>query len=287
MTTSTPFIEANGNSASEAPFSFSVVRALFVFLKLLEFLSLAALLISGGIAVAFPAEKRAVIAGGISLAALVFFFFTNQLPSQFLGKTVSELTFQGNAKLYLRNLGESGEAMITPIVLVRAQALQYCQVLIDDYTKTRNQSRNFYYVLQLATVILSGVTPILVLVDKLEAGQVWLKWLPVICPALASIVASVVTSFPFQKNWVNANTIVELLEAEREKFILGVTPEYRCYDSADTVEAFKKAQQAIENFIIQVNNIHLKQVQRATESEATPSKTASESSGQEQPVVSN
>ena len=54
-----------------------------------------------------------------------------------------------------------------------------------------------------------------------------------ICPTVASIVASIVTSFPFRKNWIAANTAVELLEAEREKFILGVTQPYRCYNLSD------------------------------------------------------
>ncbi|WP_232731785.1 DUF4231 domain-containing protein [Kamptonema formosum] len=141
--------------------------------------------------------------------------------------------------------------------------MQYCQELIDDYKRTRSQSRNIYYTLQLSTIFFSGVTPILVLVDKLLVGQNWLKWLPVICPAIASIVASMVSSFPFQENWISANTIVELLEAEQEKFVLGVTPLYRSYDSSDTAEEDQKAKQAIENFIVQVNNIHLKQLQES------------------------
>jgi len=122
--------------------------------------------------------------------------------------------------------------------------------------------------LQISTVVLSGVTPILVLVDKLEAGQAWLKWLPVICPAIASIVASIVTSFPFQKNWVAANKAVELLEAEQEKFILGITPLYRCYDITDEVEQQQKLSQAIEQFITQVNNIHLQQIQPSTDTQS-------------------
>jgi hypothetical protein len=140
--------------------------------------------------------------------------------------------------------------------------------LINDYKKTRNIARSLYYFLQISTVILSGVTPILVLVDKLETGQPWLKWLPVICPAVASIVASIVTSFPFQKNWVTANTIVELLEAEQEKFILGITPAYRCYDVVGDLEQQQKASQAVELFISQVNSIHLQQVQQATEQQS-------------------
>jgi len=139
--------------------------------------------------------------------------------------------------------------------------------LIDDYKSSRNLARTLYYVLQISTVILSGVTPILVLVDKLEAGQSWLKWLPVICPAVASIVASIVTSFPFEKNWMAANKAVELLEAEQEKFILGISPAYRCYDISEEGKQQQRVSQAIELFINQVNNIHLQIVQPSSDSE--------------------
>jgi hypothetical protein len=109
--------------------------------------------------------------------------------------------------------------------------------------------------------VLSGVTPILVLVDKLEADTWWLKWLPVIFPALAAIIASIVTSFPFQENWIAANSTVESLEAEQEKFVLGVSLLYRCYDIPDEIERQQKAKQAVDNFINEVNTIHLKRVQ--------------------------
>ncbi|AFY57458.1 hypothetical protein Riv7116_5057 [Rivularia sp. PCC 7116] len=151
-----------------------------------------------------------------------------------------------------------------PIVPAREKALGYAQELIKDYKKTRAISRNLYYGLQIGTIILSGVTPILVLVDKIQASDTWLKWLPVIFPAVASIVASIVTSFPFQENWISANTTVELLEAEQEKFVLGITPLYRCYDSINENEQEKRAKKSIENFITQVNNIHLNQVQQTS-----------------------
>ena len=123
-------------------------------------------------------------------------------------------------------------------------------------------------------MVFSGITPILVLVDKIEAGQTWLKWLPVICPAIASIVASIVTSFPFQKNWVAANTVVELLEAEQEKFILGVTQPYRIYDHAEEMQQKQKATQALEYFIKHVNHIHLQQVQEAAETQPEQQESA-------------
>ncbi|WP_336884940.1 DUF4231 domain-containing protein [Nostoc punctiforme] len=148
--------------------------------------------------------------------------------------------------------------------------------MIDDYKKIRGVSRNLYYSLQIA-VILSGVTPILVLVDKLEAGQAWLKWLPVLCPAIASIVASIVISFPFQKNSLAANTAVELLEAEQEKFILGVTPPYRCYDISDETQQQQKTSQALEYFIVQVNNIHLNQLQQTSDRKSEKTESISSS----------
>ncbi len=118
------------------------------------------------------------------------------------------------------------------------------------------------------------MTPILVLVDKIQVSDTWLKWLPVIFPAVASIVASIVTSFPFQENWISANTTVELLEAEQEKFVLGITPLYRCYDSINENEQEKKAKKSIENFITQVNNIHLKQIQETNSFTNNEDKTA-------------
>ncbi|MEB3283275.1 MAG: DUF4231 domain-containing protein [Lyngbya sp.] len=96
----------------------------------------------------------------------------------------------------------------------------------------------------------------------MDSGPTWLKWLPVIFPAIAAIVSSIVTSFPFQENWIEANKTVELLEAEPEKFVLGISQAYRCYDITDAVQRQNKAKKAIENFISQVNNIHLKQIQQ-------------------------
>ena len=160
------------------------------------------------------------------------------------------------------------------INVMRSRAIQYSQELIDDYKATRRNSRNIYYIFQISTIILSGVTPILVLLDKVDISVSWIKWLPVIFPAIASIVTSLATSFPFQENWMTANTVVELLEAEQEKFILGVTPAYRFFDLPDNIERKRKVQESVEGFINQVNKIHLKQVQTTSEPEILASKDA-------------
>jgi hypothetical protein len=211
-------------------------------------------------------KKEYAVPEAVSLIVLVVLFFFNLKLVKDAEVVAHRREFAKKAEIYSSLLSNDNSLETNTAIPARQKALQYSQDLIDDYKKVRNVSRNLYYFLQISTVILSGVTPILVLVDKLEAGQAWLKWLPVICPAVASIVASIVTSFPFQKNSLAANTAVELLEAEQEKFILGVTQAYRAYDATDPVQQQLKTNQAIEEFIVQVNNIHLNLVQQNTES---------------------
>ena len=243
------------------------------FLKIIEYLSLAAFVGVCILTRVFPDNQLILIWGAVFLSSFIFLFLTNRQLAQNSTNRANQLEFGKKAELYTYLLNPNNSSENNLMTPARVKALRYCQELIDDYKKTRETSRNIYYTFQLATVILSGVTPILVLVDKLEPGQTLLKWLPVICPAVASIVASIVTSFPFQENWISANTTVELLEAEQEKFILGVTPAYCCYDVADEAQHQQMGKMAIENFINQVNEIHLKQIQKPDETRARKQNT--------------
>ncbi len=253
-------------------------------LKVIEYLLLAVFVSSVLFISFYSTDKTVVIYGTISLTILFFLLLINRQVFQDSKKLADKSELARKAELYTYLLANNNSWNQNTQTLARKKALQYCQDLIDDYKRIKNVSRNFYYILQIATVILSGVTPILVLVDKLEAGQAWLKWLPVLCPALASILASIVTSFPFQKNSIAANTAVELLEAEQEKFILGVTQPYRCYDVADEIQQQQKASQALEYFIVQVNNIHLNQVQQASETQSEKTESASFNESNKEPT---
>lgn len=231
-------------------------------LKVIEYLSLAVFVGLGLIYLTLPGNPKVIIFDAIALATFIFLFFLDLQISRTTRETTYQDQMQRKAELYLMN--SQKKIIQNPLVPARGKALGYAQELIEDYKKTRNISRNLYYGLQIGTIVLSGITPILVLVDKIQASDNWLKWLPVIFPAVASIVASIVTSFPFQENWISANKTVELLEAEQEKFVLGITPLYRCYDSINENEQQRKAKKSIENFITQVNNIHLKQIQETS-----------------------
>ncbi len=253
-----------------------------LFLKVLEYLSLAAA-IGFSITVFFLPEYVPLRVGvAASVSAFIFLLLVNrQFGSYYTNRSKQSLL---SNKALLRNiaLSEGQGDRLTPLV---EKALGYSQDLIDDYKQVRTSARNIYYILQLGTVVLSGVTPILVLVDKLEAGVTWLKWLPVICPAAASIIASVATSFAFQEKWTAANKAVELLEAEQEKFILGAGPVYQDYDLTETADREKGLKMAIANYISKVNNIHLKQIGDAPES-VQQKKPESEESGQQKEATS-
>jgi ABC-type sugar transport system permease subunit len=253
-------------------------------LKIVDKLLIAGLLLLSILVISFSQNQTFFIYGVTSLCLAFFLLLINRQLLQESQTVVNEYEANKKAEIYTYLLSYKS-SQIKNFTPVKAQALQYCQDLIEDYRRIRNLSRTIYYVLQITTVVFSGITPILVLVDKIEARQTWLKWLPVICPAIASILASIVTSFPFQKNWVAANTVVELLEAEAEKFILGVTQPYRIYDSADEVQQQQKASQALEYFIQQVNNIHFQQVQQSGDTQAEKQESAPAKESESEPAA--
>jgi len=262
-------INPTENSNYVENFSNSSSLSMLFTSKIVEYLFLAAFVCAIVITYIFPDIQVVKIYATAFLSIWLFLFLVNKQ----LLKNSNQSDLTKKAELYNYLSANNNFLESNPLTPAREKALQYSQELIDDYKKIRGSSRSIYYTLQLATVVFSGITPILVLVDKLDVGISWFKWLPVIFPAVASIVASVVTSFPFQENSVAANTTVELLEAEQEKFVLGVTESYRCYDIEDESQRQNKAKQAIENFIIQVNNIHLNQVQELSKTKSSQDKT--------------
>ncbi|MEM9542029.1 MAG: DUF4231 domain-containing protein [Cyanobacteria bacterium P01_E01_bin.42] len=250
---------------------------LLLLIKILQSLGVAALIFCSISAFIMPGQfQRFLIYDAALAAGLIFLFLLNGQLDNFAKGIKADL--KRKAIIYTKLLPQKdaagGSDAFNDCVEAREKALEYSQELIDDYKKVRKVSRNYYYIFQISTIILSGVTPILVLVDKQESIP-YLRWLPVIFPALAAIVTSISTSFPFQERWVNANQTVEKLEAEQEKFVLGVTEPYRAFNLVqDDKERLKKVKIAIENFIIAVNQIHLKQLDSSAGSQEKEAPTA-------------
>lgn len=254
-------------------------------LKLMEYLALAGFIVLGILVLLLEwnhsltssLAQALLLSSGIVFGVALIFILINRQLSVRIAQLQQDAYLQERAEIWSTTLVNT----LKPTILAaRQKALRYSQELIDDYKKTRSICRNLYCILQMTTILFSGVTPILVLVDKLQTADSWARWLPVIFPAIASIVASIVTSFPFQENWIAANATVELLEAEQEKFILGVTQNYRPpLDISDPKEQLQCASQAIENYINQVNSIHLKRVQESSNAEKNQNQQTQQTQG--------
>jgi hypothetical protein len=242
------------------------------FLKILEYLCLDAFIATIIITLFFRDNQLLVTLDAAFLATFVFLFLFNWQYFSYRDKAERDKKYE--------QLIEPVTESTSRIQLERENALRYCQQLVEDYTKTRGNARNLYYFFQMSTIIFSGVTPVLVLVDKLDTNKTsfLIAWLPVIFPAIASIVASISTSFPLESIWKESNSIVENLEAEQQKFILGInndtvlelnaplvpegsqTPEEQQQTAQQIQLQEKRAKRAIVEFINKINEIHLKQI---------------------------
>ncbi|MGD1716935.1 DUF4231 domain-containing protein [Dapis sp. BLCC M172] len=231
------------------------------FLRILAYLSFVIAITSGVTIFFFPKEVKLFILLVVSIGLFIFLLPVNRELKSNYTKKLNDYNVLKARNIYISSSQLEDSPKSTQIMQGVETALTYTQELIQEYKKTRVESRFYYYLLQVVTIIFSGVTPLLVLVDKLDTGPVWLNWLPVIFPAIASIIASISTAFPFEDTWLSANRATELLEAEQQEFILGVTAGYRIPRNAEEKERYKMTRDSMAKFINQVNSIHLKQLQ--------------------------
>ena len=106
----------------------------------------------------------------VSFAAtgiIVFFFVVARSVGQVVRRSEQDRDATTKACLF----GQFGSAELSDesIAQLRGRAVKYCEDLIRDYRSLRSRSQVIYYVFQMATIVLSGVTPILVLLDKTDA----------------------------------------------------------------------------------------------------------------------
>lgn len=146
------------------------------------------------------------------------------------------------------------------------RAIAYCDENINYYEGTRYSSRRYYIFFQISIAILTGLTPVLVLLSK-DTGTLLPKpliplveWLTILVPAVASIMATTTTIFNFQDDWVQAKKTAESLEALREEYLLGASELFRV--DLSTEARREQQRRALENFILKINELHLQQVDR-------------------------
>ncbi|MBS9771030.1 DUF4231 domain-containing protein [Trichodesmium erythraeum] len=263
MTTSSQIINSQSEkiqvdiSKSQAP-----SPNILLLFRILTYLSLVIAIASGITTFLLPNEiKLLLIILVVSISLFVFFFLTSrELKINYL-KKLKNYNLLKDRDMYIKVSQLEDSPKNQQIMEGVESALKYAQRLIDNNKKISSQAKSLYYVLQIVTIIFSAVTPILVLVEKSETSPAWLKWLPVILPAFASIIASLSTSIPLEETWLSSKKAVENLEAEKEKFLLAVTTGYRIPRNAEEKERYKMTRDAMAKFINTMSNIHLKKIQ--------------------------
>ena len=110
----------------------------------------------------------------------------------------------------------------------------------DKYLKTRYKdqiawydkkaiwSHKAYRSFQWTAIILSALTPILIIV-----GEGWIRWLAVGIAALVAISTTALKTFKYQENWISYRTTCETLRKEIHFYEAGI----QGYDTAEDKEA--------------------------------------------------
>ena len=127
----------------------------------------------------------------------------------------------------------------------QAKALMKCQASIKWYEKNKKTPRNLYYAAQVATIVLSALTPVLILITDLP------KWAQALPAALAAIAASLNNVFHWQEHWIRRASTLEVLEAELLKYETRTSSAY---------EVKLDEQQALNNFVGATTNFNLQEV---------------------------
>jgi len=85
---------------------------------------------------------------------------------------------------------------------------------IDWYDRKSGRNQKIYKQLQFALIALSSATPVLIIIDGFVEKIPWLIIIPTITSVAVAILASSITAFRFQENWINYRTTCETLRKE-------------------------------------------------------------------------
>jgi hypothetical protein len=101
-------------------------------------------------------------------------------------------------------------------------ALKRCEGMIGWYDRSRNRARLWYRGFQTAIIVLTGITPLLILwgPDALPRG------VQAIPPAIAALCAALVAAYHWREDWVRYTVTAELLRSEQYKYRTRTTPQY-------------------------------------------------------------
>lgn len=122
----------------------------------------------------------------------------------------------------------------------REKALQYCKEQIKWYDGVKNRNRLAFQIAQVATIALSGITPVLILMGDLPAP---VQALP---PALATMILGLNGIFQWKENYLRFASASEALKGELVRFETRTSNDYKLQLKETT---------ALDHFVTRVANI--------------------------------
>ncbi len=93
----------------------------------------------------------------------------------------------------------------------RKKAVERYNDSVKWYERTKRDARVRYYIFQVAVIVLSGITPLIILATDSKLAQAAF-------PALAAICAGIVGIYQWQESWRRRATTLENLKSEYVKF---------------------------------------------------------------------
>jgi Protein of unknown function (DUF4231) len=139
----------------------------------------------------------------------------------------------------------------------RKLAMRRYAELLHWYERSRNRSRCLFYLFQTLVIVLSGITPILIIYTDLKLIQA-------IPPALASVLAGLMGVYQFNEHWLRRSSAAEALKTECIKF--------ETRSGKDYLETLSESQ-IIQSFVLRIEGIQadaVSQWRRARELSLTP-----------------
>ena len=92
--------------------------------------------------------------------------------------------------------------------------------MIRWYDRSRNRARLWYRAFQTSIIVLTGLTPILILWNGVP------RELQAIPPAIAALCAALIAAYHWREDWVRYTVTAEALRSERYKYTTRTTPAY-------------------------------------------------------------
>jgi hypothetical protein len=127
-------------------------------------------------------------------------------------------------------------------------AIRRCDEMIHWYQQHLTAARWWYRFFSTATIVLTGLTPVLVLWQPAQPLNPIVQAAPA---ALAAVLATLLTSYRWREDWIRFAVAAETLRSEKSKFESRTTQDYSI-DLADGL--------ALDNFVFRIESLAISEV---------------------------